>query len=99
MPPTKLYTPELIRAMFTPEGEDMAELKRKTFELTLDQVDFIKRKKKELKASVGEHKAGAITESGIVRGLLDFWMAIEEPELASGQKKIDQNRGHKNLTA
>jgi hypothetical protein len=51
--------------------------KRKTVELTSAQDTFIKRKKRELQKLAPPGEEDSITESGVIQGLIDFWMALD----------------------
>lgn len=51
--------------------------KRKTVELTAAQDAFIKRKKRELQKLTPPGEEDRITESGVIQGLVDFWMALD----------------------
>ena len=56
----------------------MAEkLKRKTVQLKTHQDAFIKRKTAELKRLVPAGEEDLVTESGVIQGLIDFWMAYD----------------------
>lgn len=49
--------------------------KKKSVALFKRQDDFIKRKVVELRRLVPPGEEGKITESGVIQGLIDFWMA------------------------
>ena len=53
------------------------QTKRKTVELRPAQDAFIKRKKEELRKLAPPGEEEKITESGVIQGLIDFWMAID----------------------
>ena len=55
----------------------MPQIKRKTVNMTPSQDAFIKRKKEELKRLLPADEQDKITESGIIQGLIDFWMKVE----------------------
>lgn len=58
--------------------------KRKTVELTAAQDAFIKRKKVELQRLAPSGDEDCITESGVIQGLIDFWMAIDSQRKVPG---------------
>lgn len=62
----------------------MANMKRKTVELKESQDSFIKRKKAELQKQAPPGEEDKVTESGIIRGLIDFWMAIDSQRKLPG---------------
>lgn len=51
--------------------------KRKTVVLLKSQDDFIKRKVAEIKKLVPHGTEDSVTESGVIQGLIDFWMAFD----------------------
>lgn len=53
------------------------QTKRKTVELQLKHDAFIKRKKDELRKLAPPGEEDKITESGLIQGLIDFWMAVD----------------------
>jgi hypothetical protein len=53
------------------------ELVKKTVTITEAQEHFLKRKKAELRRLMPQGQEERATESGILQGLLDFWMAFE----------------------
>ena len=53
------------------------KLKRKTVQLKTHQDAFIKRKTAELKRLVPPGEEDLVTESGVIQGLIDFWMAYD----------------------
>ena len=52
-------------------------LKKKTYTLRKRQDDFVKRKVDELKRRMPPGEENRVTESGVIQGLIDFWMAFE----------------------
>ncbi len=56
----------------------MPQMKRKTVNLTPAQDAFVKRKKEELQRLVPQTEQDKITESGVIQGLINFWMTLEK---------------------
>ena len=54
---------------------------RKTLHITADQSEFLKQKKIELRKLVGPDDVINVSESTVLQGLLDFWMAFESRKL------------------
>ena len=62
----------------------MAQLKKKTFEISPAQDAFLKRKKEEIRRLVPEGQEDRVTESTVIQGLIDMWMALDARKDASG---------------
>lgn len=75
----------------------MPRTKKKTYTILEKQDDFIKRKVGELKRLVPPGEEGKVTESTVIQGLIDFWMAFEArrkpDEGTTHKKKIREDRG------
>jgi len=68
------------------------KLKRKTVSLKPHQDAFIKRKVEELKRVVPPGDEYLVTESGLIQGLIDFWMAYDsrrKPRSEVSHKDVD----------
>jgi len=63
----------------------MPQMKRKTVTLRLNQDDFIKRKVKEIQRLVPPGEEDKVTESVVIQGLIDFWMAHEARKKPPGE--------------
>lgn len=52
-------------------------MKKKSYTIKKSQDDFIKRKVAELRRQVPPGEEKNVTESKVIQGLIDFWMAFE----------------------
>jgi hypothetical protein len=64
------------------------KLKRKTVNLKPHQDAFIKRKAAELKRLVPPGDEDLVTESGVIQGLIDFWMAYDARRKPAADSRI-----------
>jgi hypothetical protein len=63
---------------------------RQSIDFPTRQKKFLKRKVEEIKKLVPADKQGRVSESMLVQGLVDVWMALEA-------KEIHEKRAHKKL--
>jgi hypothetical protein len=57
-------------------------IKRKTVNITFGQDAFLKRKTEDIRKMMPPGEEGRVTESTVLQGLLNFWMAVD-----SGDRK------------
>lgn len=63
---------------------------RQSIDFTSPQKKFLKRKVEEIKKLVPADKQDRVSESMLVQGLVDVWMALES-------KEIHEKRAHKKV--